>query len=78
MYEAHKNVEAIAAEAALYRKELEEARKEVNRLHKEVTNPKEAIQSSVGAPATSASTQVGSLGRSSERGPQRVGGSPRR
>jgi hypothetical protein len=30
MSEAYKNVEAIAAEAALYRKELEESRKEVH------------------------------------------------
>lgn len=65
MSEAYKNVEAIAADAALYRKELEESRKEVNELHKEVANLKELIQSlSVGAPTTSPSTQVGSLGRS--------------
>ena len=65
MYEAYKNVEAIAADAALYRKELEESRKEVNELHKEVANLKELIQSlSVGAPTTSPSTQIGSPGRS--------------
>jgi prefoldin subunit 5 len=65
MSEAYKNVEAIAAEAALYRKELEESRKEVHELHKEVANLKELIQSlSVGPPTTSPSTQVSSPGRS--------------
>jgi hypothetical protein len=65
MSEAYKNVEAIAAEAALYRKELEESRKEVHELHKEVATLKELIQSlSVGPPTTSPSTQVSSPGRS--------------
>lgn len=65
MSEAYKNVEAIAAEAALYRKELEESRKEVNELHKEVANLKELIQAlSLGAPTTLPSTQVSSPGRS--------------
>lgn len=45
MSEAYKNVEAITADAALYRKELEKSRKEVNELHKEVANLKELIQS---------------------------------
>jgi hypothetical protein len=62
---AYKNVEAIAAEAALYRKELEESRKEVNELHKEVTNLKDLIQALLlGAPTTLPSTQVSSPGRS--------------
>ena len=65
MSEAYKNVEAIAAEAALYRKELEESRKEVNELHKEVADLKELIQAlSLRAPTTLASTQVSSPGRS--------------
>lgn len=65
MSEAYKNMEAIAAEAALYRKELEESRKEVTELHKEVANLKELLQSlSVVAPSTSPSTQFGSPGRS--------------
>jgi hypothetical protein len=65
MSEAYRHVEAIAAEAALYRKELEESRKEVNELHKEVANLKELIQAlSLGAPTTLPSTQVSSPGRS--------------
>ncbi|KAJ5094907.1 endonuclease/exonuclease/phosphatase [Penicillium argentinense] len=53
MSEAYKNVEAIAAEAALYRKELDESRKEVHELYKEVANLKELIQSvSMGPPTT--------------------------
>ena len=64
MPEAYKNLETIAAEAALYRKELEESRKEVNELHKEVANLKELIQAlSLGAPTTLPSTQVSSPGR---------------
>jgi predicted RNase H-like nuclease (RuvC/YqgF family) len=62
--EAYKKVEAIAAKTALYRKELEESRKEVNELHKEVAN-KELIQAlSLGVPTTLTSTQVSSPGRS--------------
>lgn len=45
------NVEAITAESALYRKELEISRKEVNELQKEIANMKELIQSlSLGRP----------------------------
>ncbi|KAJ6150077.1 hypothetical protein N7471_001276 [Penicillium samsonianum] len=43
--EAYKNVEAVAAEVALYRKELEESQKEVNQLHKKIADLKELVQS---------------------------------
>jgi hypothetical protein len=60
-----KNVEAIIAETALCRKELEESRKDVNELHKEIANLKELIQSlSLGASTILPSTQASSLGRS--------------
>lgn len=45
MSEAYNTVEAIAADAALYRKELEESQKEVIELHKEVANLKGLIPS---------------------------------
>ncbi|KAJ5215588.1 uncharacterized protein N7498_001995 [Penicillium cinerascens] len=60
-----KNVEAITAESALYRQELETSWKEVNELQKEIVSLKELIQSlSLGAPTTSPGTQVSSPGRS--------------
>ena len=66
MSEAYaKTLTAITTENALYRKELEESRKEVHGLQKEIASLKELVQClSVNVSSSPPSTQVSSPGRS--------------
>jgi hypothetical protein len=60
-----KTLEAVTAEAALYRKELDQSRKEIQKLQQEITGLKALLTSlPPAAPSTLPSSQDSSLGRS--------------